>query len=168
MSNKNRVILILILVVCDLPPILILILVDCDHSKCTGSSLDRVCPEPVSGKELSLSNPCPVVVCCQVTQTATVRSPFHAISQTLGHARCPVVNLQLLSTWSVWWSRPSPLSYFPLSRAYIRHFLWSTCCIWDGTVTVVGMHLREYPLFPVSVRGGDVGPGEPWFQHRFA
>ena len=34
---------------------------------------------------------------------------------------------------------------------------------WDVTVTVVGIHLRQYPLFPVSVPGGDVGPDTPSF-----
>jgi hypothetical protein len=32
-------------------------------------------------------------------------------------------------------------------------FLCRTCCMWDGTVTVVGMHLRQHHPFPVSVRG---------------
>ena len=35
---------------------------------------------------------------------------------------------------------------------------------WNGTVTVVGIHLSQYPLFPVSVRdSGDVGPTTPSF-----
>ncbi len=45
------------------------------------------------------------------------------------------------------------LLHCPLSRTYMCQFLWRTCCIWDGTVTVVGMHLRQYHPFPVSVRG---------------
>ena len=63
---------------------------------------------------------------------STVSPPVHTISQTLDHTSCRVVNLLLLSTWSVWWTRPSLQTHFPLSRVYIGQFLCRTCCI--GTV----------------------------------
>ena len=37
-----------------------------------------------------------------------------------------------------------------LPRTYMRQLLWRTCCMWDSTVAVVGMILRQHHPFPVS------------------
>ena len=57
----------------------------------------------------------------------------------------------LLSTCSVWWTRPCPLPHCPLSRTYIRQLLLGTC-IWDGTSTVVFPVPRRQKISSVLVR----------------
>jgi hypothetical protein len=59
----------------------------------------------------------------QVATAPPVSPRFHGITQTMGLVNRRDVHLHLLSTWSVWWERPSPLPPCPLPRAYTSQVL---------------------------------------------